>query len=86
MSTLQKEHQVFARNLDTLLDEGSDLPAMKIDLAVIKSNYATNADIAKLGVAVHSDINAQTWKLVTFVYSFGTALVAASYFIAKYVH
>jgi hypothetical protein len=27
-------------------------------------------------------VNAQTWKLVTFVCGFGTALVAATFFIA----
>ncbi|WP_159085671.1 hypothetical protein [Burkholderia sp. MSMB0856] len=32
---------------------------------------------------LHREINAQTWKLVTFVCSFGTALVAATYFLAK---
>ncbi|MBR8027810.1 hypothetical protein KDX27_22660 [Burkholderia cenocepacia] len=34
---------------------------------------------------LHREINAQTWKLVTFVCSFGTALVAATYFLAKHV-
>lgn len=32
---------------------------------------------------LHREINAQTWRLVTFVCSFGTALVAATYFIAN---
>ncbi len=40
-------------------------------------NFATTADL-------HKEINAQTWKLVTFVCGFGTALVAATYFIAKH--
>lgn len=31
---------------------------------------------------LHKEINAQTWRLVTFVCSFGTALVAATYFVA----
>ena len=63
----------------------ADVTVMKVDLAVIKSNYAATADIARLGVAVHSDLNSQTWKLVTFVCGFGTALVTATYFIAKHV-
>jgi hypothetical protein len=50
---------------------------------------ATKADLFELrgdmGAALHREINAQTWKLVTFVCSFGTALVAATYFIAKHV-
>jgi len=62
-----------------------DLSAMKSDVAVIRSNYATKEDMAKLGVAMHAEINAQTWKLVTFVCGFGTALVAATYFIAGHI-
>jgi len=50
---------------------------------------ATKADLFELrgdmGAALHREINAQTWKLVTFVCSFGTALVAVTYFIAKHV-
>src|SRR6267142_762615 len=34
---------------------------------------------------IHRETSAQTWRLVTFVCSFGTALVAASYFLAKHV-
>lgn len=40
-------------------------------------NFATKADL-------HEAINAQTWKLVTFVCGFGTALVAAVYFISTH--
>src|SRR5258708_7577237 len=35
---------------------------------------------------LHKEMSSQTWRLVTFVCSFGTALVAATYFVAKYVH
>ena len=38
---------------------------------------ATKADL-------HEAINSQTWKLVTFVCGFGTALTAAVYFMAKH--
>lgn len=62
----------------------SEFTAIKVDLAGIRSNYATTTDIAKLGAAMQSEINDQTWKLVTFVCGFGTALVAATYFIAKH--
>jgi hypothetical protein len=40
-------------------------------------SFSTTADL-------HKEISAQTWKLVTFVCGFGTALVAATYFIAKH--
>jgi len=53
------------------------LIAIERDLAVVRSNYATKEDL-------HKEISAQTWKLVTFVCGFGTALVAATYFIAKH--
>ena len=58
---------------------------IKTDLAVLKATCATAADIHKLGQAIQGDINTQTWKLVTFVCGFGTALVAATYFIVKHV-
>jgi hypothetical protein len=44
----------------------------------VRSNYATKEDL-------HKEINAQTWKLVTFVCGFGTALVGATYFIVKHI-
>ena len=55
-----------------------ELFSIKTDVAVIRSNYVTKEDL-------HKEINAQTWKLVTFVCGFGTALVAAVYFVAKHV-
>ena len=51
------------------------LSAIERDVAVVRSNYATEA-------ILQSTIGAQTWKLVSFVCGFGTALVAATYFIA----
>lgn len=41
-------------------------------------------DMQSMRVAFHQELNAQTWKLVTFVCSFGTALVGATYFIAQH--
>jgi flagellar biosynthesis/type III secretory pathway M-ring protein FliF/YscJ len=52
------------------------------DVAVVRSNYATKEDLRGVAVDLHKELNAQTWKLVTFVCGFGTALVAATYFIA----
>jgi hypothetical protein len=53
------------------------LTALERDVAVIRSNYVTKEDL-------HKEINAQTWRLITFVCGFGTALVAATYFIATH--
>lgn len=47
---------------------------------------ATKADLSELTSSFHREINAQTWRLVTFVCGFGTALVAATYFFAKHVN
>lgn len=59
-------------------DSNARLTALERDVAVIRSNYVTKADL-------HQEITAQTWRLVTFVCGFGTALVAATYFIATRV-
>ena len=51
--------------------------------------FATKADLSaaesKLATTIYQSINAQTWKLVTFVCSFGTVLVGATYYIATHV-
>ncbi|WEF34895.1 hypothetical protein [Pseudoduganella chitinolytica] len=54
------------------------LVAIERDVAVMRGNYATKEDL-------HREINAQTWKLVTFVCGFGTALVGATYFVATHI-
>lgn len=56
----------------------ADLSAIKADLAVVRSNYATKEDL-------HKEINTLTWRLVTFVCGFGTALVGATYFVTMHV-
>jgi hypothetical protein len=53
------------------------LAALERDVAIIRSNYVTREDL-------HREIASQTWKLVTFVCGFGTALVGATYFIATH--
>lgn len=49
-------------------------------------HLATKEDLARLEGSFHKEMTAQTWKLVTFVCGFGTALVAATYFIVKLPH
>jgi hypothetical protein len=44
---------------------------------------ATKADLLDVKADLRREINAQTWKLVTFVCSFGTALVGATYFMTR---
>jgi hypothetical protein len=51
-----------------------EVVSLKQDVAIIRSNYATKGDLYKA-------INGQTWRLVTFVCGFGTALVTATWFI-----
>lgn len=53
-----------------------ELDTVKADVAIIKSNYVTRADL-------HRELAAQTWRLVTFVCGFGTVLVTATYFVAR---
>jgi hypothetical protein len=66
--------------LEKLSEQNAErLTVLERDVAVIRSNYVTKEDL-------HKEINAQTWRLITFVCGFGTALVAATYFIATHVH
>jgi hypothetical protein len=44
----------------------------------------TRLDFVATKDDLHREISAQTWKLVTFVCGFGTALVAATYFLATH--
>lgn len=53
------------------------LGALERDVAVIKSNYVTKGDL-------HRELNAQTWKFVTFVCTFNGILAGAIYFIASH--
>lgn len=58
--------------------------AIEKDLAVIKSNYATKADLANLKAGLSADfasaITGQTWKIVIFmVATAGLSLAVARY-------
>jgi hypothetical protein len=55
----------------------ASLAALERDVAVIRASYASREDL-------HKELSAQTWRLVTFVCGFGTALVAATYFIVTH--
>ncbi|WP_337883812.1 hypothetical protein [Chromobacterium haemolyticum] len=80
--------------LETLTEAIRDrLAGVESRLTVIERTMATKEDltgeIGSLRADLHKEINAQTWKLVTYVTSLfvtvGTALVAATYFIATHV-
>ena len=68
-----------SRDRLTSIEARMDLFATKSDIGNLKS------DIGNLAATMHKEINAQTWKLVTFVCGFGGLLTAAVYFIAKHV-
>lgn len=56
-----------------------DLSALRTDVAIIKSNYATKEDIASVRIEVHQAISAQTkWLAATMI-----AIAGASMAIAK---
>jgi hypothetical protein len=73
-SRMEERVKKLEQAVDKLADRTVNIER---DVAVVRSNYATKEDL-------HKEISAQTWKLVTFVCGFGTALVGATYFIVKY--
>ncbi|MGI4938350.1 MAG: hypothetical protein ACRYF5_16655 [Janthinobacterium lividum] len=64
--------------LDRVVKLEQDVSAMKTDVAVIRSNYASKEDL-------HKEMNAQTWKIIIFVAGLGVSLTGVTYFIAKHV-
>jgi len=63
----------------------SALEGANIDTRDRLARIETRLDSVATREDLHKEITAQTWRLVTFVCSFGTALVAATFFIAKHV-
>ena len=64
---------------------GERLGVIEKDVAIIKSNYATREDIAALRGDVHKIVNEQTWKIIAWMSGISTGLVAATFFVAKFV-
>jgi uncharacterized membrane-anchored protein len=75
----------------TALEE--NVASLKGDVALIRSNYATKEDIAKLAEQIARSkadmlemINTQTWKYITWTTSAMALMTTTVYFIARNVH
>jgi hypothetical protein len=62
------------------------LGELATEVAIIKATYARQEDLKALEARLLRAMGEQSWRLVTFVCGFGTALVAATYFVAKNIH
>lgn len=71
--------QIETRDRLARIETRLDSTATKTDL------HEVRAALHEVRAAMLQEINSQTWKLVTFVCGFGTALVTATYFLAKHV-
>jgi hypothetical protein len=74
------------RMADRFVSMEKDIATLTADVANIRANYATKADLAKLESTMYEGINAQTWKLVTWITSAMALMTTAVYFIARNVH
>jgi len=58
----------------------SDVVNLKIDVAVIRSNYVTKADLHQAKEEIHKSLHDLTWRM----YGFATLLVGVVYFLDHY--
>ncbi|MCP4615975.1 MAG: hypothetical protein GY844_06025 [Bradyrhizobium sp.] len=58
---------------------------LKTDVAVIKSNHSTRADVSEVSSQLRKELNDQTWKFIIATLGISSALTAAVFFIAKNV-
>ena len=78
------EHRIA--KLETLAEKTSErLAAIEKDVSVIKSNYATKEDLARLNADVFKAMNDQTWKIIGAMITFGTLLSGIVFYIARNV-
>ena len=77
-----------------------DIARLQVQMAFVIENYATKADLEMVKTSLESvkasvsdaktelyeAINAQTWKLISWVTVVCSALTTAVYFIARNVH
>ncbi|QHJ00868.1 hypothetical protein GT347_24500 [Xylophilus rhododendri] len=61
------------------------------------SNYATKSDVANISVALHKELNqqtwilvkelnAQTWKLIGWTTGLGASMVGFTFWLARAIH
>ena len=95
----QMEYRI-AQLEDFALKTGERLAAIDVRLAKIETKmdqFATKADLAgvqgslagmegSLKADLHKAISEQTWKLITWTTGIATALIAATFFIARNIH
>lgn len=58
------------------------LKAANVETRERLSRIETRLEAVAMKEDLHREINAQTWKLITFICSFGTTLVTTTYFLA----
>lgn len=51
----------------------------------LRLELSTKSEVLRLEAKLHQEMNAQTWKFVTWMTGICTALIAATYFIATHV-
>jgi len=66
--------------------DNTDMEARVSKLEVLIQSMSTKEDLLRLEVKLHQELNAQTWKFVTWMTGICTALIAATYFIARSIH
>ena len=80
------EMQARIAKLESLAEKTSErLGAIEKDVSIIKSNYATREDLQAAKADLHKAMNDQTWKIITWMTGISTALVAATFFLARFV-
>ena len=80
------EMQARIAKLESLAEKTSErLAAIEKDVSVIKSNYATKEDLARLNADVFKAMNDQTWKIIGAMITFGTLLSGIVFYIARNV-
>jgi hypothetical protein len=83
LTALERDVAIIRSNYVTKEDLHRELAGLHDRIVgSMQGEFASvHAEIANL----YRVINSQTWKLVTFVCGFGTALVTATFFIATHV-